>query len=77
MLLCCWACVGEVLHFSSQRPPSLSVFISFCLLCCILGKEVKIAFALQVLYVGVLQTALQADTTLLIKGGRGGFDIVM
>lgn len=32
---------------------SLSVFISFCLLCCFLGKEVKIAFALQVLYVGV------------------------
>lgn len=41
------------LHHSSQCALSLSVFISFCLLCCILGKEVKIAFALQVVYVGV------------------------
>lgn len=38
---------------SSQHALSLSVFISFCLLCCFLGKEVKLAFALQVLYVGV------------------------
>lgn len=42
------------LHHSSRCALSLSVFLfSFCLLCCILGKEVKIAFALQVLYVGV------------------------
>lgn len=42
--------VGET--FSPRDVLSPSVFITFCLLCCIPGKEVKIAFALQVLYVG-------------------------
>lgn len=46
-------CRRDLVCISPHCVLSLSVFISFCLLCCILGKEVKIAFALQVLYVGV------------------------
>lgn len=44
-------CRRDLVHISPHGV--LSLFISFCLLCCIPGKEVKIAFALQVLYVGV------------------------
>lgn len=54
---------------------SPSVFITFCLLCCIPGKEVKIAFALLVCWV-VLQMALQADTTLLVEK-RGEGDLIL
>lgn len=46
-------CLQAFVCISPHSVLSLSVFISFCLLCCIPGKEVKIAFALQVLYVGV------------------------
>jgi len=42
----------------------------------ILGKEVRIAFALQVLYVGVYKWHYK-QTTLLNEGRGGGFDIML
>lgn len=46
-------CRRDLVSPRNVLPLPLCVFISFRSLCCVPGEEVKIAFALQVMYVGV------------------------